>query len=258
MDFLLEIIDSFEHWLLAFSSDVYDFLGWGGVVLLMALESTAFPLPSEIVMPLAGWRLILDEGLAVSWVWLAGFWGGVGSVLGSLAEYWVARIGGRPFLERYGKFFLLTRKDLDRVDRWFTKRGEITILVGRLVPVVRHLISIPAGIARMNIWRFVLFTFIGSFPWCVLMAWAGYELGSRYDEIREFTRPATIPIVLLIGAAGLWLVWHRVSEIRREGRELVAEAADGGDLDSARLMDSRETDAEAPGDDYADADAERT
>ena len=225
MDALITLIESFEHWLLAFSSDVYEFFGWGGVVALMALESTAFPLPSEIVMPLAGWRLILDEGLAVHWVWLAGFWGGVGSVIGSLAEYYVARAGGRPLLVRYGKYLLITRKDLDRADHWFNKRGELTILVGRLVPVVRHFISIPAGVARMHVGKFVLFIFAGSFPWCVLMAWAGYVLGSRYDEIREFTRPATLPIVLLIAAAVIWLLWHRIREVRREAKELECDSA---------------------------------
>ena len=225
MESILGIIDAFEHWLLTFSSDAYAFLGWGGVVALMALESTAFPLPSEIVMPLAGWRLILDAGLGVEWIWIAGFWGGVGSVIGSLVEYYVARAGGRPLLERYGKYLLVTRKDIELADRWFTQRGEITILVGRLIPVVRHFISIPAGVAKMHVGKFILFTFVGAFPWCVLMAWLGYVLGSQYEEIREFTRPATIPIVLAIGAVGLWLIWHRVREIRRESKMMDEESS---------------------------------
>ena len=225
MEAILGIIDAFEHWLLTFSSDAYGFLGWGGVVALMALESTAFPLPSEIVMPLAGWRLILDEGLSVHWIWIAGFWGGVGSVIGSLVEYYIARAGGRPLLERYGKYLLVTRKDIELADRWFTQRGEITILVGRLIPVVRHFISIPAGVAKMHVGKFILFTFVGAFPWCVLMAWLGYVLGSQYEEIREFTRPATIPIVLAIGAVGLWLIWHRVREIRRESKMMDEESS---------------------------------
>ena len=224
MEAILGIIDAFEHWLLTFSSDAYAFLGWGGVVALMALESTAFPLPSEIVMPLAGWRLILDAGLGVQWIWIAGFWGGVGSVIGSLVEYYVARAGGRPLLERYGKYLLVTRKDIELADRWFTQRGEITILVGRLIPVVRHFISIPAGVAKMHVGKFILFTFVGAFPWCVLMAWLGYVLGSQYEEIREFTRPATIPIVLAIGAVGLWVIWHRVREIRRESKMMDEES----------------------------------
>lgn len=225
MEAILGIIDAFEHWLLTFSSDAYAFLGWGGVVALMALESTAFPLPSEIVMPLAGWRLILDAGLGVQWIWIAGFWGGVGSVIGSLVEYYVARAGGRPLLERYGKYLLVTRKDIELADRWFTQRGEITILVGRLIPVVRHFISIPAGVAKMHVGKFILFTFVGAFPWCVLMAWLGYVLGSQYEEIREFTRPATIPIVLAIGAVGLWFIWHRVREIRRESKMMDEESS---------------------------------
>lgn len=218
MDFLLELIEHVEHWLLTFSGDVYELFGWAGVVVLMALESTAFPLPSEIVMPLAGWRLILDKGLGVEWVFLAGFWGAVGSVLGSLAEYYVARAGGRPLMERYGRYLLITRKDIERADRWFESRGEVTILVGRLVPVVRHFISIPAGIARMNIFKFMIFTFVGAFPWCLLLAWAGYLLGDNYTDIREFIRPMTVPVVLIGTALVVWFIVHRVREIRAEAR----------------------------------------
>ncbi len=215
---LLDLISTVEQWLLDFSSEVYDLFGWAGVVVLMALESTAFPLPSEIVMPLAGWRLILDRGLGVEWVLIAGFWGGVGSVLGSVAEYYVARAGGRPLIERYGRYLLITRKEIDRADEWFSKRGEITILAGRLIPVVRHFISIPAGIARMNLFKFVLFTFVGAFPWCLALAWAGYLLGNNYEEIREFTKPFTLPVVGVIAVVGVWFVAHRIREIRAESK----------------------------------------
>ena len=223
MEFLIQLIESVEHWLLAFSSDVYEFFGWGGVVVLMALESTAFPLPSEVVMPLAGWRLIYDQNLGVEWVFLAGFWGGVGSVLGSLAEYYVARAGGRPLMERYGKYFLVTRKDIERADRWFETRGEITIFVGRLIPVVRHFISIPAGVAKMNVPKFIIFTFLGAFPWCVAMAWAGYLLGDNYESIREFTRPFSVPIVAIGIVVVAWFLVHRIREIRAESNEAAPE-----------------------------------
>ena len=102
-------------------------------------------------MPMAGWRLIADRGLGLEFVLLAGLCGGVGSVIGSLAEYYAARAGGRPLIERYGKYLLITRKDIDRADSWFATRGEITILVGRLIPGVRHFISIPAGVSRMSV-----------------------------------------------------------------------------------------------------------
>ena len=219
MNFIIDLIEAVEHWLLDFSAEVYEVMGWGGVVALMALESTAFPLPSEIVMPLAGWRLVLDQGLGIEWIFVAGFWGAVGSVLGSLAEYYVARAGGRPFIERYGRYFLITRKDLERADRWFTNRGELTILIGRLVPVVRHFISIPAGVAKMNVAKFSIYTFIGALPWCLFLAWMGYILGDNYDSVRDFTRSFTLPIVLLGCALVTWFLIHRIREIRAESME---------------------------------------
>ncbi len=219
MNFIIDLIEAVEHWLLDFSAEVYELMGWGGVVVLMALESTAFPLPSEIVMPLAGWRLVLDQGLGVEWTFIAGVWGAIGSVLGSLAEYYVARAGGRPFIERYGKYLLITRKDLERADHWFTHRGEMTILIGRLVPVVRHFISIPAGVSKMNVAKFCIYTFIGALPWCVFLAWLGYLLGDNYDSVRDFTRSFTLPIVLIGCGLAVWFLIHRIREIRAEARE---------------------------------------
>ena len=185
----------------------------------MAIESTAVPLPSEVVMPMAGWRLISARGLGLEFVLLAGFYGGVGSVIGSLAEYYVARAGGRPLIEKYGKYMLITRKDIDRADSWFETRGEVTILVGRLIPGVRHFISIPAGVARMSVPRFVIFTFIGAFPWSLALAWAGYVLGQNFDEIRDFTRPFVLPIAIIVLLAAAWIIRGRIIEIREESRE---------------------------------------
>ena len=225
MQFLIEIIEAVEHWLLDFSVEVYELMGWGGVVALMALESTAFPLPSEIVMPFAGWRLILDEGLGVEWVFVAGIWGAVGSVIGSLVQYYIARAGGRPIIERYGKYLLITRKDLERADRWFTDRGEITIFVGRLVPVVRHFISIPAGIAKMNVIKFCFYTFIGALPWCIFLAWTGYLLGDNYDAVRDYTRSFTLPIVIIGILLVVGFLVYRIREIRAEAAEAESETS---------------------------------
>ena len=219
MNIIIDLIEAVEHWLLDFSTEVYELMGWGGVVALMALESTAFPLPSEIVMPFAGWRLILDKGLGVEWVFLAGFWGAVGSVIGSLVEYYISRAGGRPLIERFGKYLLITKKDLERADYWFSHRGEITILVGRLVPVVRHFISIPAGMAKMNVIKFSVYTFIGALPWCVFLAWTGYLLGNNYDAVRDYTRSFTLPIVGIGCVLVIWFLVHRIREIRAESEE---------------------------------------
>ena len=223
LEFFIHLIEAVEHWLLDFSTAVYELMGWGGVVVLMALESTAFPLPSEIVMPFAGWRLILDKGLGVEWVFVAGLWGAIGSVIGSLVEYYISRAGGRPLIERYGKYLLITRSDLERADHWFSTRGEVTILVGRLVPVVRHFISIPAGIAKMNVVKFSVYTFIGALPWCVFLAWTGYLLGDNYDAVRDYTRSFTLPIVVIGCVLVVWFLVHRIREIRAEAGEAVVE-----------------------------------
>jgi membrane protein DedA with SNARE-associated domain len=213
---LTDLIHALETFVLTFSGDVYDFMGWFGVIVLMSIESTAIPLPSEVIMPLAGWRLVLDKGHGVPYVFLAGFYGAVGSLIGSLAEYYLARVGGRPLIEKYGKYFLITRKDLERADSWFKTRGELTVFIARMIPGVRGFISIPAGIARMNVPRFALFTFLGAFPWTLGLAWGGFLLGENYDGIRDVSKPFDIPIIATVLVIVIWFVWHRIKEIRAE------------------------------------------
>ena len=205
-----------ETFVLTFSGDVYDFMGWFGVIVLMAIESTAIPLPSEVIMPLAGWLLVLDEGRGVPHVFLAGLWGAVGSLIGSLIEYYISRAGGRPLIEKYGKYLLITRRDLDRADSWFETRGELTIFVARMIPGVRGFISIPAGIARMNVIKFSIFTFIGAFPWTLGLAWGGFLLGENYDSIRDVSKPFDIPIIGTVLVIVIWFVWRRIKEVRAE------------------------------------------
>jgi membrane protein DedA with SNARE-associated domain len=200
---------------------------WWGVIALMAIESTAIPLPSEVIMPLAGWRLVADRDGGLGLVFLAGFYGAVGSLLGSLAEYYLSRAGGRPLIEKYGKYFLITRKDLERADSWFETRGEITIFIARMIPGVRGFISIPAGIARMNVAKFAIFTFVGAFPWTLGLAWGGYALGENYEDIRQVTRPFDIPIIGSVIILIAWFVWKRVREIRQEEAELRGDVAEG-------------------------------
>jgi len=213
---LTDLIHALETFVLTFSGDVYDFMGWFGVVVLMSIESTAIPLPSEIIMPLAGWRLVLDEGHGVPHVLLAGFWGAVGSLIGSLVEYYISRAGGRPMIEKYGKYFLVTQKDLERADRWFQTRGELTVFIARMIPGVRGFISIPAGIARMNVVRFSIFTFIGALPWTIGLAWGGFLLGENYDSIRDVSKPFDIPIIGTVLVIIVWFLWRRIKEVRAE------------------------------------------
>ncbi len=224
-----ELIDSIETFVIDFASSTYDFIDFWGVIVLMAIESTAIPLPSEVIMPLAGWLLVADENRGFGWVLLAGFYGAVGSLIGSLAEYYVSRAGGRPLIEKYGKYLLITRRDMERADSWFETRGEITIFIARMIPGVRGFISIPAGIARMNVIKFSIFTFLGAFPWTLGLAWGGWALGENYEDIRHVTKPFDVPIIVTVLALVSWFVWKRVRELRAEGAERQAmEAADAG------------------------------
>ena len=208
-----------EHQLLELIARVYDAMGWPGVVLLMAIESASIPLPSELVMPLSGWMLIQARGLSVWYTLLAGFYGALGNLLGSLSAYWAGAWGGRPLLEKYGGYVLITHSDLDRADRWFAKYGSWAVFLSRMMPVVRTFISFPAGVVRMPLVRFSILTFAGSFPWSLGLAYGGYVLGENWEALRRVMRPFDIPI-LVIGAVGVGIVlYKRLSHVRREARE---------------------------------------
>ncbi|MBI4328451.1 MAG: DedA family protein [Chloroflexi bacterium] len=197
-----------ETLLLDFVQGVYNAVGWPGVVLMMAIESACIPLPSELIMPLAGWFLISDRGLGAEWVFLLALLGALGNLLGSLAAYYAGAIGGRPFLERYGKYLLVSRHDLDFADRWFRRHGEATAFVSRLLPVVRTFISLPAGIARMNVVKFSIFTFLGAYPFSLALAYGGYLLGEKWERVRDLVRPFELPIIAVIVAFAVWYVWR--------------------------------------------------
>jgi membrane protein DedA with SNARE-associated domain len=174
----------------------------------MAIESACIPLPSEVIMPLAGGFLVHSWGDLV----IAGLAGAVGCTLGSALAYWVGALGGRPLIERYGKYILINPHHLDTADRWFARWGEATAFFSRLVPVVRTFISFPAGVARMNFPKFLLFTFLGSFPWSFLLAWAGWNWNPR--AVREAMRPFDIPIAIVILALVAWFVVRSLRERR--------------------------------------------
>ncbi len=174
----------------------------------MALESACIPLPSEIIMPLAGWMLVKDHGLGIPWLFVAAFVGAVGNLGGSLAAYYVGARGGRPLVNRFGRFVLMSPHDLDVAERWFTKYGTWAIFFSRVLPVLRTFISLPAGIARMNVWRFSIYTFVGSFPWSLGLAWAGYALGTHWERIRNWMRPADLPILIVLVALIAWYVYR--------------------------------------------------
>jgi membrane protein DedA with SNARE-associated domain len=188
-------------------------LGYGGIVLLMAIESACIPLPSEIIMPFAGYLVSTGE-MNLWWVGVAG---AVGCVLGSLVAYWVGMYGGRPLAEKWGKYILLSRHDLDMADRWFAKYGEAIVFISRLLPAIRTFIAFPAGVARMNLTKFVIYTFAGSLPWCLGLAYIGQKLGEQWDK-DETLKTWFHRFDFLIGLAGLafvaWWIWRHIKHSR--------------------------------------------
>src|SRR5947209_8043906 len=182
-------------------------LGYSGVVLLMAIESACIPLPSEIIMPFSGY-LIYTGRFNLWWVSLAG---ALGCVLGSLVAYWVGMYGGRPLIEKYGRFVLISRHDLDLADRWFARYGEVIVFASRLLPVVRTFIAFPAGVARMNLTKFVAYTFAGSLPWCLALAYVGQKLGEQWnknDTLKNWFHRFDFVLGIIGVAAVVWWVWR--------------------------------------------------
>jgi membrane protein DedA with SNARE-associated domain len=188
-------------------------LGYGGVVLLMAIESACIPLPSEIIMPFAGYLVYKGQFN----LWAVGVAGAVGCVVGSWVAYYVGLYGGRPLIEKYGRYVLLSRHDLDLADRWFARYGEVIVFASRLLPVVRTFIAFPAGVARMNMTRFTLYTFLGSLPWCIGLAYVGQVLGEQWDK-NETLKTWFHRFDFLIGAvillAAVWWVWRHFKHSR--------------------------------------------
>jgi membrane protein DedA with SNARE-associated domain len=190
-------------------------MGYSGIVLLMAIESACIPLPSEIIMPFSGYLVSTGQMN----LWLVGLAGAVGCVLGSLVAYWVGMKGGRPLIEKYGRYVLVSKHDLDLADRWFAKYGEAIIFTSRLLPAIRTFIAFPAGVARMDLKRFVIYTFAGSLPWCLGLAYVGQKLGEKWNEddtlktwFHRFDFLIGIAAVLLI----VWWVWRHVGHLRKE------------------------------------------
>ncbi|MGI8553733.1 MAG: DedA family protein [Dehalococcoidia bacterium] len=209
------ILDAVKH--------LYSLIGWPGVILLMAVESAGIPVPSEIIMPLAGWFLVQDKGHGFGYVLLAGVLGGLGNTIGSIVAYYIGAYGGRPLLERYGRYVLITRHDLDRADQFFVHRGSPAVLISRVLPVVRTFISFPAGIARMRFSSFVALTFAGSFVWSLALAWAGYLLGKDWERIRTVMRPFDYPIAAIILFAIAWFVWRHIQRSRNAPAQAVGD-----------------------------------
>ncbi len=209
-----------EHWLLDFIEATYNLMQWPGVVALMAIESACIPFPSEIIMPLAGWMLVKEQALPVSYVLAAGAWGALGNTIGSVIAYYAGVWAGRPLLKKYGRYILLSQRDLDMTDRWFTRSGSWTVFVSRLLPVVRTYISLPAGIARMNIYKFLAYTFVGAFIWSTGLAWGGYLLGEHWEDLRNLMRPFDPVFIGLIIILIAVYIYRHLRHLKEQGKKI--------------------------------------
>lgn len=199
-------------------------LSYAGIALLMGIESACIPLPSELIMPYAGalsHPKVADAlsaqyhmALPVFNLLLAAVAGAVGCNLGSELAYWVGAKGGRPAIERYGRYLLISKHEIELADRWFERRGDIIIFVARLLPIVRTFIAFPAGVARMNRVKFHVYTFLGSLPWCLALAYVGQELGlgllDEHSALKRFMHKFDAAIGAVIVMAAAYFVWSRV------------------------------------------------
>ena len=188
--------------------------GYWGIALLMAIESACIPLPSELIMPFAGY--LVSTGRFE--LFLAATAGAIGCNLGSIVAYEVGKRGGRPVAERWGRYLLIGADELDAADRFFRRWGPAAVLIGRLLPVIRTFIAFPAGVARMPLIPFHLYTFIGSWPFCLGLAWVGMTLGDKWNSdprLKAAFHQADLAIGLVLVAAISLYVWHRVRGIRK-------------------------------------------
>ncbi len=185
--------------------------GYLGIALLMAIESACIPLPSEMIMPFSGY--LVSTGRFS--LWAVATAGAIGCNVGSVAAYELGKRGGRPLVERYGRYVLMSVHDLARAEAFFARFGSITVLVCRLLPLVRSFIAFPAGVARMPLWRFHVYTFLGSWPWCFALAWVGMKLGAAWESdprLKAVLHRADAAIVVLLI---LGIGWFFRSHLRR-------------------------------------------
>jgi membrane protein DedA with SNARE-associated domain len=203
------IIETLSNFIIS----VIEQLGYAGVFVGMTLESVGLPIPSEVIMPFAGY-VVWEGGLTLIGITVAGT---LGCLAGSLIAYYIGLWGGRPLLERYGKYVLISKRELDLADKWFDKYGDRAVFVSRLLPVVRTYISFPAGIVNMDVKKFSLYTVLGSLPWCFALAYIGVLLGPHWEDIKGLFRYLDIVVIVGIIALVAYLIYRReriVSRIR--------------------------------------------
>jgi len=203
------------EWLEHFITDTIGAYGYFAIFVLMMLESALIPIPSEVTMVFGGFLVARGELDFIA----VGTLGAVANVVGSWLAYYVGRVGGRPLAERWGRYIFLRQKELDRADKWFEERGELTVFVTRLLPVIRTFISFPAGVSRMPFGRFTLYTFLGCLPWSFALTWAGVLLGENWEVFLRHSRPVVIGVGVATFAVIAWWLWRRASARKRERAE---------------------------------------
>jgi Uncharacterized membrane-associated protein len=186
-------------------------LGYAGVAVLMALESACIPIPSEVILPFAGY--LVSTGRFD--LWIVAIVGAIGCNIGSTLAYAVGYAGGRPLVDRFGRYILLDQTELARVETFFARYGSLTVLISRMLPVIRTYIALPAGVARMNIWKFEIYTFVGSLPWCLALAYIGLRLGRAWEtnpQLHSVMHIFTLATVAVLAAFAAWYalrLWRR-------------------------------------------------
>jgi len=209
---VLAFIDNFA---IPFLTNLYGAVGYLGVAIAMAIESAMIPLPSELILPFAGFMISdptqIEPLTGQPWnFWLVVISATIGSIVGSLIAYAIGAYGGRPFLKRYGKYLLIREHEIDAADAFFARHGAATVFIGRLLPVVRTFISFPAGVTRMPVGKFVAYSAAGAFLWTVALVYAGMQLGAHWADIRKALQPFDTLILIVVVLGVLAFVWLRL------------------------------------------------
>ncbi len=203
-----------ESIVLPFLEALYAQMGYLGVAIAMTLESACIPIPSELILPMAGW--MVSRG--VFDFWLAVFFGTAGNTTGSIIAFAVGYYGGRPLLFKYGRYFLVSHHDIELADRWFARYGEWAVFFSRMMPIVRTFISLPAGVTRMSFVKFVIYSTLGAVPWSILLVYLGQLAGDNWLQIRAVMHNFDYLImVVLVGVAGFF-IWHKVKNLRADAK----------------------------------------
>ncbi len=216
MSFLFKnMIDTIINLITSFVISGISTFGYLGIIIMMAIESACIPLPSELILSFSGF-LVISGRFSLWGITLAGSFG---TVIGSAVAYAIGRYGGRTFIEKYGKYILISRHDLAVMDGFFNKFGQTAVFFSRMMPVVRTYFSLPAGIAKMNFIKFTIYSFLGSLPWCYGFAWAGKKLGDHWETLGVYFRDFYLLFLAVIMAGLVWYVWRHVKNVKRESEE---------------------------------------